>query len=161
MKTKMKMERKMETKMESNLYTNSEINNQRFDRSKTKTPNKDGNFKLKEKENSKTANKKIVSIYNSNPSKYEIKENVIYDLEKDDEEELEENLPKPLNSRLGLDYVRVNDFKTNYNSNNNFSQKVSIQQGISNGNSHSNLLYMPDHMASKLVDDILQTRLYK
>jgi hypothetical protein len=151
-------------KNESEFYKNSEINNKRFDKS-ANTPNK---YKPHpstnlEKENMKsvnktTANKKIIN---------QIKQD--YDYEYDIEHEInprknadnncgEENVeivPRPLDIKYEVvDTVKLNDFKSNK------SQKI-IAPSVSNLSINQNVLYMPDHVASKLVNDILNSKLEK
>ena len=152
---------------ECEYYKNSEINNKRFDKSE-KTPNKykpDPSNELKysnsnHKENFKSGYKNLINKNNQIRQDYDYDydiENEINQNKNDDEnnccEENVENLPKPLDSKMeALDRLKLNDFKSNK------SQKYYTQ---SYGNLNQNLLYIPDHVATKLVDEILQSKLQK
>ncbi len=148
-------------------YKNSEINNKRFDKSaKTPSsykphPSNESKFnKSNQKENFKSGNKYLINKNNQIKQDYDYDYDIEHEInlsKKNEEnnscEENVQNLPKPLDIKIeAVDILKLNDFK---------STKPQKYIAPSNGNLNQNVLYIPDHVATKLVDEILQSKLRK
>jgi hypothetical protein len=121
-------------------FTNTEFNNKRFEKASSQIIIEEGLNSISQNKK-KGKNEKLLQQNDSNISK--IKK------EKFMEEEIERTIPQPFRNKYNIEEkLKLNDFKLKKTPN-----------VIKETPTNSNNLYMPDFMATKLVDEILLNKL--